>query len=312
MIELAVLSGKGGTGKTSVVASFAALCDDKVIADCDVDASDLHLVLDPTPIRRERFSGSKIAVIDPNLCALCGRCAEVCRYDAVFVPGSRATFGSAGRGPDVDETARASSDAYTIDEAACEGCGACRIVCPAGAIELADAPTGEWYVSESRLGPLVHARLGIGQEASGKLVTVVRSQAAALAKRRGLDLSIIDGSPGIGCPVIASTTGATLALVVTEPTMSGLHDLKRVAAVADRLRVPVAVAINRCDINPGGSHQIEDWAARSGVEMAGTIPYDDSVTSAQMSALSVVEHSDGPAATAIAALWKRISNMLGV
>jgi MinD superfamily P-loop ATPase len=185
-------------------------------------------------------------------------------------------------------------------------------VCPAGAIELVDAPTGEWYVSESRLGPLVHARLGIGQEASGKLVTIVRSQAAALAKSRGLRLSIIDGSPGIGCPVIASMTGATLALVVTEPTMSGLHDLRRVAAVAERLGVPVAVAINRCDINPDVSHQIEKWVAHAGAEMAGRIPYDDSVTAAQLRGLSVVEHSDGAAATAITSLWDRVGTRIGL
>jgi MinD superfamily P-loop ATPase len=311
MNELAVLSGKGGTGKTSVVASFAALSEDKVLADCDVDASDLHLVLDPRTIRTEMFSGSKLAVIDPERCAMCARCVRVCRYEAVLEPPAAVSDPKASPEQAGAHHDAAAPTAFRIDESACEGCGACRIVCPAGAIELIDAPTGEWYVSESRLGPLVHARLGIGQEASGKLVTIVRSQAAALAKEKGLKLSIIDGSPGIGCPVIASMTGATLALIITEPTMSGLHDLKRVTAVADRLGVPAAVAINRADIHPEVSHEIEEWVAEAGAQMAGTIPYDDAVTAAQMRGLSVVEHSNGAAATAIRALWERVSSMIG-
>jgi MinD superfamily P-loop ATPase len=299
LTELVVVSGKGGTGKTSVVASFAALADNKVLADCDVDASDLHLVLDRETVRSETFSGSRVARVDQELCTLCGRCTEACRFEAVIVEGT-------------DSPSGASSRRFSIDASACEGCGACCLVCQSDAIELRDAITGEWYVSETRLGPLVHARLGIGQEASGKLVTVVRSQAAALARRRGLGLSLIDGSPGIGCPVIASMTGASLALAVTEPTMSGLHDLKRVAAVAARLKVPVAVAINRFDINPDISRQIEQWTSETGARLTGRVPYDDSVTAAQIKGLSVVEHSDGPAATAIRALWRETSRLIGV
>jgi MinD superfamily P-loop ATPase len=294
VVELAVLSGKGGTGKTSLVASFAALSRDKVLADCDVDASDLHLVLGPRPVSTESFSGSKVAIIREDDCTLCGRCMDVCRFDAVVVVRDG--------GP--------SASSYRIDPSACEGCGACRMVCSADAVDLLDAATGEWYVSDTRLGPLVHAKLHPGQEASGKLVTVVRSQAAALAKRRGLELSIIDGSPGIGCPVIASMTGATLALVVTEPTMSGLHDLERVASVAHKLGVPVAVVVNKCDLNPEMSRRITEWACAAGARALGEIPYDEAVTEAQIKGLSVVEHSDGPAAAAIRSVWKKTERML--
>ena len=291
MKELVVLSGKGGTGKTSIVASFAALYDDKVVADCDVDAADLHLVLSPRMTKWKVFHGSKLAIIDQDGCTGCGRCAEVCRFDAIIQES------------DPNHPTRMK---YSVDPLACEGCGACVIACPVDTIRLEDAMTGEWAVSESRLGPLVHARLGIGQESSGKLVTMVRSMAASLARERGLALSLIDGSPGIGCPVIASLTGADLALVVTEPTVSGLHDLERVAGVAKKLGVPVTVTINKHDINPDAAARIEEWCTSSGISLTAHIPYDDAVTAAQVNGLSVVEHSDGPAATAIRDVWSNV------
>ena len=297
MKELVVLSGKGGTGKTSIVASFAALSSNKVVADCDVDAADLHLILSPRMPRWKTFHGSKLAVIEPEKCLWCGRCAEVCRFDAIVQQS------------DSSDPAKM---AYSVDPLACEGCGACAIACPAGAIRLDDAMTGEWAISESRLGPLVHARLGIGQESSGKLVTMVRSQAAALARERGAELSLIDGSPGIGCPVIASLTGADLALLVTEPTVSGLHDLERVAGVAKKLGVPVTVSINKHDLNLDAAAQIEEWCANADIPVAGRIPYDDDITAAQINGLSVVEHSKGPAAEAIAELWSTVSATLGL
>jgi len=297
MKELVVLSGKGGTGKTSIVAAFAALYEDKVVADCDVDAADLHLVLNPRMTKWKVFHGSKVAIIDQNGCTGCGRCAEVCRFNAILQKS------------DPTDPTRAK---YSVDPLACEGCGACVIACPTDTIRLEDAMTGEWAVSESRLGPLVHARLGIGQESSGKLVTMVRSAAASLARERKVALSLIDGSPGIGCPVIASLTGADLALVVTEPTVSGLHDLERVAGVAKKLGVPVTVTINKHDINPDAAAHIEEWCASSGISLTAHIPYDDAVTAAQIHGLSVVEHSDGPAATAIRNVWSSVSATLGL
>jgi MinD superfamily P-loop ATPase len=297
MRELVVLSGKGGTGKTSIVASFAALCEKKVLADCDVDAADLHLVLDPEPSEWQDFSGSKLAFVNEDRCTGCGRCVEMCRFGAIVAP-SGSGDGEVGK--------------PAVDPLACEGCGVCTIVCPTGAMSLEETITGEWTVSESRLGPLVHARLGIGQESSGKLVTVVRSHAAEVARERDLPLSLIDGSPGIGCPVIASLTGANLALVVTEPTMSGLHDLERVAGVARKLRVPITVAINKHDINPEAARRIATWCADTETLLAGRIPYDDAVTAAQVSGLSVVEYSEGNAAVAIMDLWDVVSGTLAI
>ncbi len=297
MKELVVLSGKGGTGKTSIVASFAALCKNKIVADCDVDAADLHLVLGPRMTKWRTFHGSKMAAIDGNRCIQCGRCAEICRFEAIVLKNDPET---------------PAMKIHAVDTLACEGCGACAIVCPAAAIHLEDTMTGEWAVSESRLGPLVHARLGIGQESSGKLVTVVRSQAAALARERGATLSLIDGSPGIGCPVIASLTGADLALLVTEPTVSGLHDLERVAGVAKKLGVPVAVSVNKHDINPDATARLEEWCAGASIPLVGHVPYDDAVTAAQVNGLSVVEHSEGPAANAVRSLWSNVSEMLGL
>jgi MinD superfamily P-loop ATPase len=297
MKELVVLSGKGGTGKTSIVASFAALSRNKVVADCDVDAADLHLVLSSGMTKWRTFHGSKLAVIDRSKCMQCGRCAEVCRFEAIVLKS------------DPDTPAMTS---HAVDDLACEGCGSCVIACPAAAVHLEDAMTGKWAISESRLGPLVHARLGIGQESSGKLVTMVRSQAAALARERGAVLSLIDGSPGIGCPVIASLTGADLALLVTEPTVSGLHDLERVAGVAKKLGVPVTVSVNKHDINPDATARLEEWCAGESIPLAGHVPYDDAVTAAQVNGLSVVEHSGGPAANAIRSLWSNVSKMLGL
>lgn len=290
MKELVVVSGKGGTGKTSVVASFAALADDAVFADCDVDAADLHLILDPKNSAGEDFVGGVVASIDESKCVSCGRCAEACRFDAV----SRAD--SSDGGP-----------VYRVDPMSCEGCGVCELVCPAEAVVFADQVSGRWFVSDSRFGPFVHARLGIAEENSGKLVTLVRREAKRVAEESGAGLVVIDGSPGIGCPVIASLTAADSALIVTEPTLSGLHDLMRIAELAERLSVPFVVCINKWDINPGTSDDIEEWARARGSEVAGRIPYDDSVTKAQVEGKAVVEYADGPAADAIRLLWDRVS-----
>ena len=216
--ELVVISGKGGTGKTSIVAAFAALAGGAVLADCDVDAADLHLVLDPELGPEHPFSGRRQAIIDAEACTACGRCAEVCRFAAVL---------------------GAPDSSYSIDPIACEGCELCRRVCPADAIRMEPVVNGAWMVSETRFGPLVHARLGVAEDNSGKLVTLVRNEARRVAEERGLPLVIVDGSPGIGCPVISSLAGADLVLAVTEPTVSGRHDLDRVLQVVRQFRLPL-------------------------------------------------------------------------
>lgn len=293
--ELVVISGKGGTGKTSVVASFAALAENKVMVDCDVDAADLHLILDPQIVRREDFIGGKTAAVVSENCIGCGKCAEVCRFEAVSWDG-----------PANDVVAKT----YRIDPIACEGCGLCAHFCPAQTIEFAPAVNGEWYVSETRHGPMVHARLGIAEENSGKLVTTIRRQAKQLAEERDLSLAIVDGAPGIGCPVIASIVGATMALLVTEPTLSGLHDMDRVADLTGHFGIPTAVCVNKSDINREMTERIIEHSAQRGLDVLGEIRYDPEVTRAQIRGLSVVERDGGIAAADIRALWDAVRERL--
>lgn len=295
VFEVVVVSGKGGTGKTSVVASFAALAKRAVLADCDVDAADLHLVIAPDVRRRTDFSGGLMARIRADRCTDCGICEEVCRFDALVRDGPGNAF--------VDAT-------YRIDAVACEGCGVCAHFCPSRAVELYEAVNGEWFVSDTRFGPMVHARLGVAEENSGKLVTTVRKEAKRVAEESHREMVIIDASPGIGCPVIASVTGATMALVVTEPTLSGLHDLGRVAALTTRFRIPTTVCVNKSDINREMTDRIMCDARSRNLEVLGEIPYDPDVTRAQIAGLTVVEYGDGPAATAIRDLWSAVNNSL--
>jgi MinD superfamily P-loop ATPase len=293
--ELVVISGKGGTGKTSIVASFASLAEKNVLADCDVDAADLHLVLDPKIIRREKFSGGSRARIMSGHCTACGKCEEICRYDAIFYDGP-------GNGK-VDKT-------FRVDPIACEGCGICAYFCAENAIEFAPAVNGEWLVSDTRCGPMVHARLGVAEENSGKLVSLVRSEAKKIAEERGLDLVIIDGSPGIGCPVIASITGADLVLVVTEPTLSGIHDLERISVLTRHFNIPTVVCINKYDLNEELSSQIEAKSAELNARVVGKVCYDPAVTKAQIMKSSVVEYTGGLISQQIKTLWRHMNYSL--
>lgn len=286
--ELVVISGKGGTGKTSIVASFAALAERGAVADCDVDAADLHLVLAPAVQQTRPFSGGKTALIAPELCTGCGKCVPRCRFDAIHV------------------AARGKTAAHVIDEISCEGCGVCVDTCPERAIVLVDTTNGEWFVSDTRHGPMVHARLGIAEENSGKLVALVRREAKAVAQASRREQLVCDGSPGIGCPVISSLTGARMVLVVTEPTLSGLHDLGRVADLCKQFGVRTGICTNKADLNREVAAAIEAEAAERGLPFLGRIRYDEAVTAAQVSRLSVVESGDGPAATDIRALWRRV------
>ena len=271
MKELVVLSGKGGTGKTSVVAALATLAERKLLADCDVDAANLHLILDPTVRQREEFSGGKKARIASAACDGCGRCREVCRYDAVKV------------------TEQQGESVFRIDALACEGCGVCAWSCPAEAIAFEPAVSGQWFVSDTRHGPMVHARLGAAAENSGKLVTLIRQQARRLAESEDLDLVIIDGSPGLGCQVIASLAGADLALLVAEPTLAGLHDFGRIAELAAHFKVPVVLFINKWDLNPGLSARLKREAQQRWIGVVGKARYSPVFTRAQRRGLSVVE-----------------------
>ncbi len=284
MKQIVVISGKGGTGKTTMVGSFAALAENKVIADCDVDAPDLHLILNPKILKTEEFRGSKVAIIDKKRCVGCGRCEEICRFDAI---------------KDLE-----------INPVRCEGCGACVFICPVQAISLKEKVSGYTYISETKYGLMAHARLNIAEEASGKLVTVVKENARKLAEENGKDLIIIDGSPGIGCPVIASIRGVDLALIVTEPTVSGIHDLDRILSVAKQFKVRSLVCINKFDINVENTERIEELCKVKGIEIIGKIPYDPVVIKAMITGKPVIELSKNEVADKIRIIWKRIMDCL--
>ena len=293
--EIVVISGKGGTGKTSITAAFAALAENAVLADCDVDAADLHLILQPDVRATHDFSGGKLARIRAEACIGCGRCAEVCRFEAV-------------RLSDVGNDVVAKT--YAVDPVACEGCGVCVHFCPVKAIDFEEAINGQWFLSETRFGPLVHAKLGIAEENSGKLVSLIRKEAKRIAEEEGKSLMIVDGSPGIGCPVIASISGADLVLIVTEPTLSGQHDLNRVVDLAEHFGIPALVCINKWDINAEVAERIEALARERGVETAGRIAYDPVVTEAQVAGQAIPEYNNGSLKDQVVTLWGAVQRGL--
>ncbi|MFH0729602.1 MAG: 4Fe-4S binding protein [Pseudomonadota bacterium] len=265
MRELVVISGKGGTGKTSLTAAFAGLAVKGVLCDADVDAADLHLLSAPEIRERNEFRGGGVAAIDHKRCTQCGICREKCRWDAI-------------------------TEAYVVDTIACEGCGVCVWMCPAEAIDFKEKVCGEWYISDTRFGPMVHARLGIAEENSGKLVALVRREARALAEKQGRDLILTDGPPGVGCPVIASIGGATAVLIVTEPTVSGLHDMDRVAQLAAHFKVRAMVCVNKFDLNIEKARAIEALATERGLRVLEPIPFDPVVTHAMVRGQTVLEY----------------------
>ena len=296
MDEWVVISGKGGTGKTSIVASLAMLAKDVVIADCDVDAADLHLILAPQTLAEEDFVGGSEARIDQQRCIGCGQCADHCRFHAIHTNGRVTSEGK---------------PLHEVDAIMCEGCGLCARVCKQGAVLFEPVVGGKLYIADSRGGPMVHARLGVGGENSGKLVSLVRERAREVAKKHSAPRIIIDGPPGIGCPVIASLSGVSLVLIVTEPTRSGAHDLKRVLELADHFKLPAAICVNKWDINPSITEQIESLAKASGAVVLPRVRYDRGVTCAQIEAKAVVEQG-GEAAEDIRALWEGLESMGGV
>ncbi|MBN1490135.1 MAG: ATP-binding protein [Phycisphaerae bacterium] len=288
MKELVVISGKGGTGKTSLTACLAALTEDKVLADCDVEAPDLHLLLAPAIQQREAFIGGTLAHINSAACTGCGQCIHACRFRAISLAGPANEF--------VDYTA-------SIHAMDCEGCAACTAVCATYAITMQPRTTGEWYVSTTRFGPMVHARLQIGQGNSGKLVSQVRREARRVAKESGAALVLTDGPPGIGCPVIASIGGATLVLIVVEPTVSSVHDLRRAAEMVRHFRVPGAVCLNKCDLAPELADEVEAETVRLKMPLLGRIPYDETIVESQLAAASLIEHApESPAGRAVCEL----------
>ncbi len=286
MKEVVILSGKGGTGKTSIAGSFAALAKNKVLADCDVDAADLHLLLNPSIKEKNEFWSGQVALIDEEKCTQCGLCQDLCRFDAIHD--------------------------FKVDPVSCEGCGFCSHICPVDAITMEESLSGSWFISDTKYGRLVHARLGIAQENSGKLVALVRQQARQIAEGDGLDCIISDGPPGIGCPVISSLSGASLAVIVTEPTLSGMHDLDRIIGVCQHFSVSVIVCVNKYDINEDNTRHIESYCLSRRIRVASKIPFDNVVTEALVRGLPVVEYSKNGVARQIEALWQSIASELRI
>lgn len=311
-----ILSGKGGTGKTSVAAAFAHLAAEgqtpmrAVLADADVDAANLELVLSPRVVETNEFIGGSVAVIDPEECQNCGICAQVCRFDAIWYrPGTPGARGQ--RGKTAPHRRAHELPSHVVDPIACEGCATCVYQCPEGAIRMEPQLAGHWFRSESRYGPLFHARLRPAQENSGKLVTLVKQQARLLALDEGHAVTLVDGPPGIGCPVISAASGADLALIVAEPTAAGIHDMARVLETAAHFRVTALVCINKADLYPEGTARIEAYCREHGIEVVGHIPFDEVVTEAMVQGEPVTAFAPcSPVSRALTAVWGRIADRL--
>jgi len=293
MIQLVILSGKGGTGKTTIAAALAHLASQEmsiVLADGDVDAANLELVLAPSKLAEHDFTGGQVAVIDPELCTACGICEQVCRFEAI-VPGT---------------------ETYHVVDNGCEGCASCFYQCPAEAIRMEEQTAGRWFHSNSRFGPLYHAHLFAGQENSGKLVTLVKQQARLQALDTDADLLIVDGPPGIGCPVIAASAGADLALLVVEPTVSGIHDLERILGTVTHFGVPALVCVNKSDLNLSRAEEIARFCAQQQIDLVGQVTFDQVVTEAMVAGQPVTAYGDGPVTQELKSMWARINEAVTV
>ncbi len=280
MKEIVIISGKGGTGKTSIVAAFASLAEKKVLCDADVDAADLHLIMNPEIKERHDFESGYSAIINQDKCTECGLCRELCKWDAI-------------------------SEDFVVDSIECEGCGVCYYFCPEKAIDFPLNTCGEWYLSETRFGPMAHARLGIAEENSGKLVSLIRQEGKKLADD---DLLLTDGPPGIGCPVIASLGGASAVLIVTEPTVSGRHDMERVAELAAFFKIPAMLCVNKFDLNPDEGEAIEAFAKERNISVIGRVPFDPAFTKAMVQGKTIVEFDNrSEGCKAVKDIWENLT-----
>ncbi len=285
MRQITIVSGKGGTGKTSITSALASIAENKILVDCDVDAADLFLTTQPEIRKTHDYEGGKIAIIDPDVCTNCGICMDLCRFDAISLL----------------------EEQTTISEFSCDGCKLCELACPVDAIHMEENRDSHWYESETRFGPMVHAKLGIGEDNSGKLVTKIRDIAIKTAKERELDVVLIDGPPGIGCPVISTLTGVDVALMVTEPTLSGMHDLHRLMELAKGFKLKSYALINKFDLNPEVSNQIAELCEREGVELLAKLPFNRDFVDAMVNQKTLVEYApDSGLTTQLKQVWNRL------
>jgi MinD superfamily P-loop ATPase len=292
--EIAIISGKGGTGKTSMVGSLAYLADNKIVVDCDVDAADLHLILRGKTKSSNNFIGSQKAIIDSDNCISCGICSEYCRFDAIKTKTDFSVNGTR----------------FYVDKLSCEGCGVCTKFCPEKAIKMEDHISGRWYINKTKYGPLVHAKLGIAEANSGRLVSLLRKTARDIAEKKNYEMLLIDGSPGIGCPVIASLTGVDYALIVTEPTVSAIHDMERLFDLTKHFGIKCGICINKFDINLHLSDQIEKFSKSNKIKILSRIPYDENVTKAQIKGIPYLEYCQDGCANEFHELWNNINREL--
>jgi MinD superfamily P-loop ATPase len=289
MKEIVVISGKGGTGKTSITASFAYLGGkDIIVADCDVDAADMHLLMQPNWHFSEDFYSGVTAEIDQGKCVNCGKCSDVCRWNAIPIINQQ----------------------YVVNDLNCEGCGYCFHVCPKDAISMIDQNVGKWYLSDIKTETkMVHAKLGIGAENSGKLVAKVKNEAKALAEKEEKDHVIVDGSPGIGCPVVSSLSGANYVVLVTEPSVSGIHDLKRVYELVKKFGIKTGCIINKADINIEKTREIHSFLKDEKIDLIADIPYDENFTKAMTRGKTIVEFDNGKINRILAESWGKIKQL---
>lgn len=289
MKEIVVISGKGGTGKTSITASLAMLGGQNVVVvDCDVDAADMHLLMQPDFGFSEDFYSGEVAVIDQNDCILCGKCMKVCRFDAISIKKRQ----------------------FVVDPLSCEGCGYCARICPAGTIINRKRLAGKWFISRIKTGTvMVHASLGIGADNSGKLVAKVKSEAKEIALEERKDFILVDGSPGVGCPVVSSLSGANYVVLVTEPTVSGLHDLKRVYELVKKFNIKTGCIINKADVNPGKADEILQFLTENSITHLASMPYDENFTKAMVEGLTITEYDHSKLKDIMAESWKKIKQL---
>lgn len=285
MRQVSIVSGKGGTGKTSITSAFASIAQNKILVDCDVDAADLFLITQPSILKSHEYEGGKIAVLDSVICTNCGICVDLCRFDAIHVVNKQTT----------------------ISEFSCDGCRLCEIACPVDAIKMVENRESRWFESETRFGPMIHAKLGIGEDNSGKLVTKIRDVANKKAKELDMETVLIDGPPGIGCPVISTLTGVNVALMVTEPTLSGKHDLERLIELAKGFKLKSYILINKYDLNTTISDEIDSLCRKENIEILAKVPFNRDFVDAMVNQQTVIEYApDSILSKQLKEVWHRI------
>lgn len=290
MHEITILSGKGGTGKTSIAASMMALAENAVLCDSDVDAANLFLLFNPEIRETHSFPSGSKAWIDPSKCNGCGICMDECRFQAISH----------------------TNGVFAVDSFACEGCRLCEKICPAEAVTIQEFSRNKWFVSDTRYGPFVHARMSAGEENSGKLVSVIRKKAREIARNQEKGFIITDGPPGIGCPVISSLSGTQMVLMVIEPSRSGIHDARRLLELTDGFNLPSCALINKYNLSSELTKEAENFLAGHNIPLLARIPFDENFTKSMVEGKTIIEYAPGSETVSILKeVWLQLKTMKG-